>query len=144
MTAEPGVRQGDRGGEREAEWSEHPSPLAHEGSMAIVFIGMEAVGDAVTNKNEIWVDPVDFQQELREAVFFLNGWGIDVGISNIPLCLLPTDLHKFSWHSISDWKVSYLPFCHDCDLRFSCGGVFATAQWQSQNLHPVKFEKGVS
>lgn len=110
----------------------------------IVFIGMEAVGDAVTNKNEIWVDPVDFQQELREAVFFLNGWGIDVGISNIPLCLLPTDLHKFSWHSISDWKVSYLPFCHDCDLRFSCGGVFATAQWQSPNLHPVKFEKGVS
>ena len=110
----------------------------------VVFVGMEAVGAAVSNRNEIWVDPTVFQRELREAVLFLNGWGFDVGISNIPLCLLPADLHKFSWHSISDWKVSYLPFCNDCDLRLSCGGVFATAQWQSPNLHPVRLEKGVS
>lgn len=106
----------------------------------VVFIGMEAVGDAVSNKNEIWIDPVEYQRELREAVLFLNGWDIDVGISNIPLCLLSAELHKFSWHSISDWKVTYLPICTGCDLRLSCGGVFTTAQWQSPNLHRVRLE----
>lgn len=108
----------------------------------VVFIGMEAIGDAVSNRQQIWIDPFDYQKELHDAALYLDGWGIEIGISNIPLCLLPEDLHKFAWHSISDWKVTYIPICKNCDLRSTCGGLFATSQWQSENLHPVRLEKG--
>ena len=118
---------------RMAEFIHYNLPFVED----IVFIGMEAVGDAVKNKQKIWIDPVEYQSELRTAALYLNGWNYEVGISNIPLCLLPSELHRFSWHSISDWKVAYLPCCDVCDLRSSCGGVFATAKWQSDALHPV-------
>ena len=108
----------------------------------VVFMGMEATGDAVRNRYKIWIDPFEYQQELQEATLYLDGWKIEVGISNIPLCILPSKLHKFAWHSISDWKVTFLPVCENCDLRLMCGGVFNTAKWQSQNLHAIRLAKG--
>lgn len=104
----------------------------------VVFVGMEAIGDAVKNKRLIWIDPSEYQNELCDAVAYLNGWRIEIGISNIPHCLLPAELHRFCWRSISDWKVAYLPVCEYCDLRSACGGVFSTAKWQSKKLHAIQ------
>ena len=107
----------------------------------VVFIGMEAIGLAVTNKDRIWIDPTEYQKELEEAVLLLDRWGFFTRISNVPLCLLPPSLHPFSWHSISDWKLDYPSLCLECDMRSSCGGVFKTSKWQSPFLHPIKLHE---
>ena len=118
---------------RIAEFISYNLPFVED----VVFIGMEAIGLAITNKERIWIDPTEYQKELEEAVLLLDRWGVFTRISNVPLCLLPQSLHPFSWHSISDWKLDYPSICSDCDLRLSCGGVFKTSKWQSPHLHPI-------
>ena len=107
----------------------------------VVFVGMEAIGDALKNVKEIWIDPLDYKAQLEDAVLILSHWGIEVGISNIPHCLLAKSIRCFAWKSISDWKVHYPEFCSICKFQDECCGVFATSKWQSENLQPITGEE---
>jgi hypothetical protein len=83
---------------------------------------------SVKNSKQIWSEPKDYADNLKEAVVNLNSWGIDVSIFNLPLCLLPNELHTFARKSISDWKNIYTEICNDCQKKEDCCGLFSTSK----------------
>jgi His-Xaa-Ser system radical SAM maturase HxsC len=94
----------------------------------VALMGLELMGFARANLDAIWIDPLDYQRELREAVDLLDRSGLRVSIYNHPLCVLDPDLQRFARPSISDWKNAYLAECERCALRGECGGLFASSQ----------------
>lgn len=106
----------------------------------IALMGTEPTGFAKAHRDEIWIDPVDMQAELTEAVNFLSARDLRVSLYNLPLCTLPKPLWPFAKRSISDWKQHYLPACDACEVRPRCGGLFAwvTPEWTSRSIHPIE------
>lgn len=92
----------------------------------VAFMQMETTGLAETNLKDLWIDPYDYNHELREAVLLLNDRGITTYIYNAQLCVLPPELRPFAKLSISEWKDVYLPICEGCVLKGECGGFFST------------------
>ena len=99
---------------------------------------METTGNADTNINELWMDPYDYNEELKQAVLLLSNRGICTRIYNAQLCVLPTEIRDYAVCSISDWKDSYLPECKECLLRNQCGGLF-----ESNQKHHSKYIKPI-
>lgn len=102
----------------------------------VALMGLEMTGFTKANLEALWIDPVDYQKELSEAVEILDCAGLFVSIYNHQLCLLPQNLWQFSRQSISDWKNIYLPECENCTKRRECGGFFASA--------PLRYSKHIS
>lgn len=93
----------------------------------VAFMGLEHQGYTPHNINKLWIDPVNYMEQLRGAVEYLSESGMRVSIYNSQLCLLPESLWKFNKRSISDWKNIYLDECNACSLKQECGGLFASA-----------------
>jgi His-Xaa-Ser system radical SAM maturase HxsC len=104
----------------------------------VAFMGMEHIGYAPRNMSELWIDPVDYQDDLEASVAIMARFGIDVRIYNLQLCVLKRSLWKYSEQAISDWKNTYTGDCQNCAVREKCGGFF---QWntklQSRGIHPI-------
>lgn len=107
-------------------------------ALHVTFMAMETSGVAATNIDNVWVEPMDYAKELEKAILFLNQRMMNVSIYNLPLCLLPENLHKFARDSISEWKKTYLPECSECKKRESCGGFFATSMKKPAGIKPFK------
>ncbi|TKV41583.1 radical SAM protein [Sphingobium sp. MP9-4] len=104
----------------------------------IALMGLELTGFARANLERIWIDPVDYQAELSEAVGILDRAGMKVSIYNSQHCILKPSLHRFSRRSISDWKQEYMPECEGCDAQAECGGFFASAKFRySRGISPI-------
>ncbi|MDC0685723.1 His-Xaa-Ser system radical SAM maturase HxsC [Sorangium atrum] len=93
----------------------------------VAFMGLEPVGFAKANLEALWIDPVDYQSALGEAVMTLERAGLMTSIYNHQLCALDPRLHRFARKSISDWKNVYLEACEGCRRKDDCGGFFASA-----------------
>lgn len=109
----------------------------------VAFMGMERTGFADSKSDKIWIEPKDYIPQLRAAVLFLDDWHHEVAIYNIPLCLLPKDLHGFARKSISDWKVCYPKECISCCAKENCCGLFSTSNKQYAGIGPIKFYNGI-
>jgi His-Xaa-Ser system radical SAM maturase HxsC len=111
----------------------------------VAFMGLEPMGYARSNRDLLWVDPVDFKAELQKAVWHLAERQIAVSIYNVPLCALDRELWRFATKSISDWKNIYAPECDQCFVKHLCCGFFKSADiaWRSRNLRPIKNESCV-
>jgi len=95
-------------------------------------------GFTKANLDDLWIDPIEYQNELTEAVDILNRFGINVSIYNHQLCLLPPNLWKFAIKSISDWKNEYMPECNGCEMQEKCGGFFSSAHFKySTHIQPI-------
>ena len=104
----------------------------------VALMGLETIGYAPRNLQTLWIDPWDYQAELRAAVETLRLRGINVSIYNHQLCVLDRGLWKFAKQSISDWKNIYLDACNGCAVQGSCGGFFQWATKQhSAHIHPL-------
>ena len=104
----------------------------------VAFMGMECTGLASTNLDQVWIDPTEYALELKAAVLHLSRRAIPVSIYNLPLCLIPHEVWRFSKNSISTWKNIYVDQCKDCSMRINCGGVFSTSVKQSNSISPIK------
>ena len=93
----------------------------------VAFMGLEHVGFAKTNLDELWIDPLDYAGVLAEAVTVTRAAGMRVSVYNHQLCTLPPALHPVARKSISDWKNVYVPECEGCVEKPSCGGFFASS-----------------
>ena len=101
-------------------------------------MGLEPVGLALCNLNEVWVDPRDAMPQIREAVQCFHRADLNVSLFNLQLCVLPEELCPFAVRSISDWKNMYLEFCGGCAKRAMCGGLFNSQRTvHSRFLRPV-------
>lgn len=112
----------------------------------VAFMGLELMGFAVPNVRDLWIDPYDYQGELRRATEFLAHRGMNVSIYNHQLCVIPRELWSFCVKSISDWKNDYLPECSTCSVRESCGGFFSSSlkRIHSQHIRPLNMTSELS
>ncbi len=90
----------------------------------VAFMGLEHMGYVKKNWQELWIDPVDYMQELESAVQYLFLRRMNVSIYNLQLCLLPKTLWSFARQSISDYKNEYLQECAQCSVKTHCSGLF--------------------
>jgi His-Xaa-Ser system radical SAM maturase HxsC len=104
----------------------------------VALMGLEPTGYTPRNRNQLWIDPVDYQSILEETVEFLSVRGMNVSLYNLQLCLLRPSLWKFARKSISDWKNIFLPECERCGALENCGGLFQSAErMHSSHIHAL-------
>lgn len=101
----------------------------------VALMGLEPMGFAVPNLEQLWIDPWEYQTELREATLSLAARGMKPSIYNHQLCVVPRDLWPYCRQSISDWKNDYLPVCNACALKGECGGFFASSVKRKVSSH---------
>lgn len=94
----------------------------------VALMGLEPTGYTPRNREALWIDPLDYQEELEDAVEILSVRGMAVSLYNSQLCLTRPSLWKFARKSISDWKNVYLPECQHCAMSNQCGGLFQSAE----------------
>lgn len=92
----------------------------------VALMGLEITGFAKSNLKALWIDPYDFQNELKEAVETLANSKMRVSIYNIPLCVIHDSVRRYAVCSISDWKNEYLEVCMNCSAKQLCGGFFSS------------------
>ena len=117
-----------------ADYIYHNFPFVSQ----VAFIQMETIGMAENNIEELWIDPHDYNTELREAILLLADRGLNPVIYNAQLCVLPKDIRHYAQRSISDWKDIYLSECDGCSLRGKCAGFF-----ESNKLYHSKYIKKI-
>jgi His-Xaa-Ser system radical SAM maturase HxsC len=109
----------------------------------VAFMGLEAMGFARSNWDDLWIDPREYQNELKEACKLVSRKGIRTSIYNLPLCWLDPELSPYYVSSISDWKNEYLDKCSSCAAASRCGGFFASnvqKQVNDDSLIPFTLE----
>lgn len=104
----------------------------------VVLMGLEITGFTRANLPDLWIDPVEYQQELLRATQLLASHRMHVSIYNHQLCLIDRSLWPFARKSISDWKNEYMPECQGCAVMGECGGFFSSAKHQhSSHISPI-------
>ena len=104
----------------------------------VAFMGLEPIGFAKGNLQDVWIDPADYGPQLGEAVQELKRHRVPVSIYNHQLCTLGPGLWDDARQSISDWKNIFLPQCHDCAVRHRCCGFFASGvEIHSRAIKPL-------
>jgi His-Xaa-Ser system radical SAM maturase HxsC len=96
----------------------------------VALMGLEMTGFARANIDDIWIDPIDYKNELVEAVRRLDRRRVKTMIYNHQLCLTDRELWPFTVRSISDWKNEYHPECLSCSVADICGGFFHSAKYR--------------
>ncbi|RAX54010.1 His-Xaa-Ser system radical SAM maturase HxsC [Helicobacter sp. 16-1353] len=105
----------------------------------IAIMGLEYTGYAIDNYEKININPKEYANELQEAIYKLNRYGLNVSIYNIPLCLLNKNIRRFATKSISKWKNDYAKECLKCDVKDKCCGIFTTSnKYPYTNIAPIK------
>jgi His-Xaa-Ser system radical SAM maturase HxsC len=93
----------------------------------VALMGLEMFGYTNINLADLWIDPVDYQRELRTATMMLAERGLNVSLYNHQLCTIPQDLWPFARQSISDWKNIFVAECDGCAVKPACAGFFHSA-----------------
>lgn len=102
----------------------------------VALMGMENTGFAIANNDTLWIDPLDYQEQLKAGVDVLSTAGVNVSVYNLPLCVLDPSIRPFAVQSISDWKNTYVEECEGCSARRDCAGFFSTGR--------PKFSRGIA
>ena len=105
----------------------------------VALMGLENTGFTRANFESLWVDPLQYQRELRKATEVLFLAGLDVSIYNHQLCVIDRSLWPYACKSISDWKNIYLEPCDECQVKSQCGGFFQSSiERHSIGIKPIK------
>ena len=102
----------------------------------VALMGMEHTGFAIANNETLWIDPLDYQEQLKAGVDILSTAGVNVSVYNLPLCVLDPAIRPYAVQSISDWKNAYVEECGSCTARPDCAGFFSTGR--------PKFSRGIA
>lgn len=95
----------------------------------VALMGLEIMGFARANLEEVWIDPLEYRAELTNAVALLASRGIKTMVYNHQLCLIDREIWPWAVKSISDWKNEYHPECLGCSVRSECGGFFFSSKY---------------
>jgi His-Xaa-Ser system radical SAM maturase HxsC len=107
----------------------------------IALMGLEITGFTRANLPDLWIDPWDYRDQLRNAVFTLADNRMNVSVYNHQLCIIDREIRPFARQSISDWKNEYMPECDGCALIDQCGGFFSSAiHGYSDHIGPITDE----
>lgn len=104
----------------------------------VALMGLEHIGFARANIDSLWIDPIEYKDQLSQAVRILSRYGIHVAVYNHPLCLVNPDVQHAYVKSISDWKNEFANECAPCRRKHECGGFFSSGirNGYSQSIKP--------
>lgn len=104
----------------------------------IALMGLEMMGFTRANLDSLWIDPVEYKEQLSDAVNILRTYRIPVSVYNHQLCLVNKDIEPVYVRSISDWKNEFAPECDGCSRKAECGGFFSSGvkHGYSTNIRP--------
>ncbi len=104
----------------------------------VALMGLEMTGFTRANLKDLWIDPVEYQPQLVDAVKILAANRMAVAVYNHQLCITDRSIWRYAKRTISDWKNEYMPECQDCAVRSKCGGFFSSAKFRySEHIRPV-------
>lgn len=104
----------------------------------VALMGLEMIGFARANMDDVWIDPIEYNDELTEAVTLLDRSKIRTMVYNHQLCLIDPGIWPFAIRSISDWKNEYHPECLNCSVIRDCGGFFFSAKYKmSESIRAI-------
>jgi His-Xaa-Ser system radical SAM maturase HxsC len=101
----------------------------------VALMGLENTGFAIANDALLWIDPMDYREQLAVAVDILAAARVNVSVYNLPRCVLAHSVWSHAVQSISDWKNDYVDECNKCIEKDSCSGFFTTGR--------PKFSRGI-
>lgn len=106
----------------------------------VALMGLEIIGFTRANLDLLWIDQIEYKDELSKAAKFLKNYGMNVSIYNHQLCLVNEDVQFAYRKSISDWKNEYVTECDGCLKKEECGGFFTSSALHrySSSLKPFK------
>jgi len=111
----------------------------------IALMGMEYIGFTLNNIEEVHISPLEYENELINAIKICREYSLPVSIYNLPLCLINESIRSFSRQSISDWKNEFSKICYNCELINECAGMFTSTQPHFESLlTPIKRNKYVT
>jgi hypothetical protein len=96
-----------------------------KGVYTIKFIGLEMLGNARRNIEQVWMSYTDSFKYMKFPIKKLVLNGFNVGIYNYPLCCVDKGYWSICEKSITDYKVKYLSECDACSKKDACGGMFS-------------------
>jgi His-Xaa-Ser system radical SAM maturase HxsC len=94
----------------------------------VALMGMENTGFAIANEDLLWIDPIDYRDDLAAGVDLLSTTGMSVSIYNLSRCVLHRSVWPFAVQSISDWKNGYVEECTPCIEKSRCSGIFTSGR----------------
>lgn len=104
----------------------------------VALMGLENTGFTLANSDLLWIDPVDYRDELAEAVQLLASAKVPVSVYNLPRCVLARSVWPYALQSISDWKNGYAEECTKCIEQPRCAGFFTSGRpKQSRGISPI-------
>ena len=94
----------------------------------VALMGLENTGFAIANDALLWVDPMDYREQLAEGVHILAASKVRVSVYNLQRCVLAQSIWPYAVRSISDWKNAFVGECDRCDEKPRCSGFFTTGR----------------
>jgi hypothetical protein len=92
----------------------------------VALMGLENTGFAIANDRLLWIDPLDYKEQLAQSVEVLTASKVRVSVYNLTRCLLDSSVWPYARQSISDWKNGFVAECDSCDEKQRCSGFFTT------------------
>ena len=104
----------------------------------VALMGLENTGFALANDDQLWIDPLDYQDDLAAGVEILSSAGVRVSVYNLTRCVLAPSVWPYAVQSISDWKNGYVPECEACIEKPRCSGFFTSGKPRhSRGVKPI-------
>ena len=100
----------------------------------INFLGLEMMGNAFHNKQDVWIEYSDVKVPLEECIEYCVLHGLEPKLFNFPLCMFNRKFWYCYKSSITEYKIRYQTECDNCRERRDCGGFFAST------LHNTEFK----
>jgi His-Xaa-Ser system radical SAM maturase HxsC len=94
----------------------------------VALMGLENIGFAIANADELWIDPIDYRAALAEGVNLLAAARVNVSVYNLQRCVLDRSVWPYAVQSISDWKNGYVGECDRCIEKDRCSGFFTSGR----------------
>jgi His-Xaa-Ser system radical SAM maturase HxsC len=107
-----------------SEWLARNLPFVDH----VALMGLENTGFAIANDELLWIDPMDYREQLAEAVHVLAASRVRVSVYNLQRCVLAQSIWPYAAQSISDWKNAFVDECVRCEEKPRCSGFFTTGR----------------
>ena len=104
----------------------------------VALMGLENTGFAIANEELLWIDPVEYQNSLAQAVDLLVAAKVRVSVYNLQRCILARSVWPYAAQSISDWKNEFIAECERCIEKPHCSGFFSSGRpRRSRAISPI-------
>lgn len=104
----------------------------------VAFMAIEPIEKALDNIEYIWIDTLDYTDQLEQSIKILWRRKMCVSLFNHQLCVLPPSLWALARKTISEWKNVYNNECQNCIEKENCGGFFHSAMiYKSRGIRPI-------